>query len=168
MTISSDLWFSSLNLFHPLLKFVWQSCRLLKYQIPNLIIDLKQHLRENQEIVVMTIKFLDWGWKSTISDWNALSVHTSVENIHYIHCPKRCCNVVISALEVLANLADLQQSHSVGQGGCNKDGLQGTQKENKTQWVLNFDVHPKQFITSFTIFFVFPHQLCVCKSFLNC
>ena len=78
-----------------------------------------------------------------------------------------CCNVVISALQVLASLADLQQSHSVGQGGCDKDGLQGTQKENKTQLMPNFDVHPKQFITSFTIFFVFPHQLCVCKSFFN-
>ena len=30
-----------------------------------------------------------------------------------------------------SSLADLQQSHSVGQGGCDEDGRQGAQKEKK-------------------------------------
>ena len=47
------------------------------------------------------------------------------------------------------------------------DEVDATRANCKAQWMLDFDVHPKQSITSFTIFFVFPHQLCVCKSFFN-
>ena len=139
MTISSDLWFLFFTLFWSWWENVWRSCRLLEYQIPNLIIDLKQHLRKNQEIVVMTIKFLDWVWKSIISDWNALSVHKSVENIHYIHFPKNCFNVVIPALQVFASLADLQQSHYVRRGGCHKGKLQGAM--NARFWCPSKAIH---------------------------
>ena len=84
MTISSDLWFLFFTLFWSWWENVWRSCRLLEYQIPNLIIDLKQHLRKNQEIVVMTIKVLDWGGNQQFPIENALSVHKSVENVHFL------------------------------------------------------------------------------------
>ena len=38
MTISSDLWFLFFTLFWSWWENVWRSCRLLEYQIPNLII----------------------------------------------------------------------------------------------------------------------------------
>ena len=50
----------------------------------------------------MTIKVLDWGGNQQSPIGNALSVHKSVENIHYIHFPKNCFNVVISALQGFA------------------------------------------------------------------
>ena len=54
--------------------------RFLEYHIPN----LRQHFQENQEIVVMTIKVLDWGGNQQFPIENALSVHKSVENVHFL------------------------------------------------------------------------------------
>ena len=53
--------------------------RFLEYHIPNL-----RHFQENQEIVVMTIKVLDWGGNQQFPIENALSVHKSVENVHFL------------------------------------------------------------------------------------
>ena len=52
--------------------------RFLEYHIPN----LRQHFQENQEIVVMA--FLDWDGNQHFPIENALSVHKSVENVHFL------------------------------------------------------------------------------------